>query len=289
MSKYQIFDSYDGTLGGKLPLPAGPDDVASPGGLSDIQHHWTGGLFGKQERTFDVYAGTGDRYPAAEYGNLYRPDAHGDVHTYYKGPQTNRTEYRTMAGDPYFWMNESSPAPPNRYPGIIEGYQPTQTQYEKLSEMNNSMIPYPTSIPETQDFELVKSPEPKKSFGKQHPKNSGTKSLTHKKTSCAVPAQDKSYTPVDLNSVPQDSKSTGKVCVSLANTKKWTLVILIVVLVFSAVTFNFWTTTIDKYIFAVIGKGTKVGWKSYLLYAIIATVILFFITYNLGAQQDLGD
>lgn len=103
--KYLTMNQYDGSLGGLMPNPAGPHDVSSPGGLSDIQHHWTRGMFGIPETTTDVYAGTGDRYIAAEYGNLYQPASHGYVNEFYHGPKSRQTEYVNLEGQPYFWMN----------------------------------------------------------------------------------------------------------------------------------------------------------------------------------------
>jgi hypothetical protein len=283
MSRYLLFDNYDGTLGGRLPLPAGPDDVSSPGGLSDIQHHWTGGMFGMQERTYDVYAGTGDRYPAGEYGNLYRPNSHGDVHSYYRGPDTGKTENQTMVGDPYFWNNKSETTPPNKFPGIIEGYQPSNTHrnYEKASGpiQQNNIAPLPVES-ENQGFELIQNPgEPKPEMSiPQTNKNTKRKG----KGSCGIPKED-NYTPVDLT---PPKKKGGKVCISLMSTsKKWTVVILILILVIATIACNFWNDAVHKYISSILGKD--IGWKNYILYAVVTTVILFFVTYNLGAAHDL--
>ncbi len=107
MSKYLNMNQYDGSLGGQQPNPAGRHDVSSPGGLSSIQHHWTHGMFGTPEVSADVYGGTGNRYIAAEYGNLYQPASHGYVHSMYYGPDTQKTKYTTLEGEPYFWMNTS--------------------------------------------------------------------------------------------------------------------------------------------------------------------------------------
>ncbi len=72
----------------------------------------------------------------------------------------------------------------------------------------------------------------------------------------------------------------------MAASKKWTVVILILVLVIATIACNFWNDAIHKYITSILGKD--IGWKNYILYAVIATVILFFVTYNLGATHDLG-
>ncbi len=51
-----------------------PDNivVASPGGVSTTQHHWTKGMYGNGASTYDIYAGEGNRYPYGEFGNLYQ-------------------------------------------------------------------------------------------------------------------------------------------------------------------------------------------------------------------------
>jgi hypothetical protein len=115
--KYLPLNKYDGTLTGLVRYPAGPDDVASPGGLATIQHHWTRGMFGRPEYTTDVYAGTGDRYIYGEYGNLYRPNSHADINSFYRGPKSQATENTTINGDPYYWKNS----------GGTLGGQPTQS------------------------------------------------------------------------------------------------------------------------------------------------------------------
>lgn len=77
---YQTLQRYKGSLYG-APQYTGieydyevPDNivVASPGGVSDIQHHWTHGMYGNGATTYDVYAGEGNAYPYAELGNLYQ-------------------------------------------------------------------------------------------------------------------------------------------------------------------------------------------------------------------------
>lgn len=122
MSKYLTLNQYDGSLGGthahtgphEIP-PAGYYDVASPGGLASIQHHWTHGLFGKPEQVYDAYAGTGDRYIAGEYGNLYKPRSHASVYDLYRGPSSNATEYQTFSGEPYYWQLPTGEPPSNRW------------------------------------------------------------------------------------------------------------------------------------------------------------------------------
>lgn len=105
--RYLTFDDFDGTLSGLQENPAGRNDVASPGGLASMQHHWTHGLFGKPEYVFDVYAGTGDRYIAGEYGNLYTPNEHASIFNYYRGPQSARTDQTDLNGAPYYWQQQS--------------------------------------------------------------------------------------------------------------------------------------------------------------------------------------
>ena len=111
MPRYQNLNNFDGSITGITPMPAGPYDIVSPGGLAAIQHHWSGGMFGPQERTYDVYAGTGERYIYGEYGNLYRPNSHTDLYKYYRGPASNPTEHTTLLGDPYYWYAQYDDVP----------------------------------------------------------------------------------------------------------------------------------------------------------------------------------
>jgi len=77
---YQQLSNYSGNLYGE-PRQQGIEYdwevpinqvVSSPGGVSDIQHHWTGGMYGRGNTSSDIYAGQGYRYPSAEFGNLYK-------------------------------------------------------------------------------------------------------------------------------------------------------------------------------------------------------------------------
>lgn len=116
MSKYINLNYYNGTLEGVkesyfaekgLPL----DSAISPGGLSTLKHHWTEGMGGPGDIFPSVFAGTGDRYVASEYGNLYTPNAHASVHDYYRGPHSNLTENTTLSGKPYYWLGKAPGIP----------------------------------------------------------------------------------------------------------------------------------------------------------------------------------
>lgn len=80
MRNYQELHRYKGSLYGR-PEYNGieydfevPDNmvVASPGGVSTTQHHWTKGLYGAPSSTRDIYGGDGYRYQYGEFGNLYQ-------------------------------------------------------------------------------------------------------------------------------------------------------------------------------------------------------------------------
>jgi len=115
---YLTLNNYDGSITGVKELPAGPNDVVSPGGLASIQHHWTQGMGGLGDRTSDVFAGTGERYPAGVYGNLYHPNSHASVHERHYGPHTIDTQDITLSGKPYHWESKLS----NAKNTVVENY-----------------------------------------------------------------------------------------------------------------------------------------------------------------------
>jgi hypothetical protein len=121
MSRYLTLTNYDGSLGGLIADPAGPYDVASPGGLASMQHHWTHGLFGRPEQYSDAYFGTGDRYPAAEYGNLYVPNRHASIYELQYGPNSQATEYHTFSGEPYYWDKSQGMSVPSERASFFDG------------------------------------------------------------------------------------------------------------------------------------------------------------------------
>lgn len=78
-STHQYLREYNGKLQGH-PSYFGieydyevPDDsvVASPGGVSSTQHHYTKGFYGLGSSEGDLYAGEGNIYESGEYGNIY--------------------------------------------------------------------------------------------------------------------------------------------------------------------------------------------------------------------------
>lgn len=103
MARYLSLDRYDGSLTGLQQYPPGQYDVATPGGLSSMQHHWTRGFGGVGDRVSDVFAGTGDRYISGEYGSMYQPNSHSAAHDMYAGPTTAATQRTTLDGNPYYW------------------------------------------------------------------------------------------------------------------------------------------------------------------------------------------
>ena len=120
--RYLTLNNYDGSITGLDGMPAGPNDVVSAGGLASIQHHWTQGMGGLGDRTTDVFAGTGERYTAGPYGNLYHPESHGSVHERHYGPHTVDTQQKTLAGQPYHWESKSSKLPIGNDNSSIENY-----------------------------------------------------------------------------------------------------------------------------------------------------------------------
>lgn len=104
---YQRLDKYQGSLQGR-PHYLGveydyevPDNIviASPGGVSNIHHHYTKGMYGDGATQSDIYGGEGFRYPYGEHGNLYQT-GHNAPH--YMGQFT-------PPPDPMYTQNQTIP------------------------------------------------------------------------------------------------------------------------------------------------------------------------------------
>lgn len=261
MSQYQTLDAYDGTLGGKLPLPAGPRDVTSPGGLSVLQHHWTQGMFGKPERVYDAYAGTGERYLVGDsYGNMYVPDSHASINQFYRGPGSDPTEFHTFGGDPYYWNNMSN-NPRNQQSNVmVPNISSTQTR--------EGYQPIVRSSPNEKNFELIEPP--KKNSKSPVAPGTGT---------CRVSNKEKN------NSKPKE-KRNNSLCFSFGSkTKQLSLILMITVLLIAAITFDLWAESLHRFLKFKVNNGVDITWKKYLLYAITSTLFLYLVTWISGAQQ----
>jgi hypothetical protein len=104
---YQNFQAYNGSMYGS-PQYRGiefdwevPDNmvVASPGGVSTTQHHYTKGVYGEGASHWDIYGGEGQRYPYAEHGGLYTVG--------HNAPQKQH-EYAQTPPDMMYTQNQSS-------------------------------------------------------------------------------------------------------------------------------------------------------------------------------------
>lgn len=72
--------------------------VASPGGLSSIHHHPTGGMYGHGNSTSDHYGPSDPAYPSGNYGSMYdRGHTAGQDQGYYP-PKS----------DPQYWDNQDT-------------------------------------------------------------------------------------------------------------------------------------------------------------------------------------
>jgi hypothetical protein len=301
MSRYISLVNYDGTLTGRTENPAGPYDIASPGGLATIQHHWTGGMFGIGDRTYDVYAGTGDRYPYGEYGNLYRPDSHADVHKYYVGPYTSRTEYHTIDGEPYFWQEKNTV-------NNKEIRVPDASLRESRPKGERQEINYRSHITSMGDrtASITSSENPAKNSINGH--NSGeNNNISLQNRSTNDNKIERFETNVngafDLIEPVSLSKTKGKpiplreistilsenptvnnlktnvidkleiMKIKIKNKIYYLIFILILIFIIS----NFWTESIHKFLDQKIYNGKTIPWTKYTLYTIIITIILIFI------------
>lgn len=265
--KYLNFDQYNGSLGGLQEYPAGPYDVASPGGMSSMNHHWTNGFYGKPERTYDVYAGTGDRYISGEYGNLYTPNSHASINDIYGGPQTAQTDYQTLSGDPYYWNNSSSSLGDNQYSGQSTPQYPGQSNNQTATQKKNSISAMGGKKiegyePVDGSFELI---EPEITVKGSNSQTSKIKLLPN---------------PVPLPPIPDQSYYTTDYT-PVYNTGLSVIIALIIYIMCSL-----WWENIKKCLYALHG-GKGITLNRMLIYAIITTMFLFLVLYVSGSTLKL--
>ena len=126
---YQQLTQYKGSLTG-YPHYSGiefdfevPDNtvVASPGGVSAIQHHPSHGMYSESSSYWDLYGGESKLYPYAEHGNVYNTGHSSAEHL---------GEYAQYPPDPMYTQNQSSPHIDNfkAIPGTI-GETPVNIEY----------------------------------------------------------------------------------------------------------------------------------------------------------------
>ena len=250
MKRYQTFDEFDGSMQGLQAMPAGRNDTSSPGGMSSQSTHWTHGLFGKPDTHVDVYASTGERYPYGAYGSLYVPNSHAAIYSLYQGPSTAQTEYTTLNGEPYYWENMGH----NQAPFPITSYAEKKTSlphaYTPVNPDKNierfvpniEKQPLPTTIELIEPIEEISSTKKDKNIKKETP-----------------------ATPVEIN-----DDSSYKKKLSLA-----TLALIIIVFV----TAEFWAETVHSFTKQYLNKGVDPSWIKYLIYALMASIVLvIFVT-----------
>ena len=303
--RYLTLNEYDGALTGLLPNPAGPNDVPSPGGLSSIDHHWTHGLFGAPERVTDVYAGTGERYIYGPYGNLYTPNAHGNTYDDYRGPHSDRTEYETLHGDPYFWqlpiansdsriresgaishiaLNNGRELVHHRNAGtkIMSGSNMNVSNGRPVTPRENvGFVPsnienYKAVDTETM-IEFIEEPQahpPKNGPQKSSGGSSLSKSQKPPASTCNKPA---------TQSIP-DSQKTTDVFANIPNQKQKNRTMVIVLLISILVCIDLWGEFTHIFIIQYLNKGKDATWVRYAIYAVAATIAVIVAVQYSGVK-----
>ena len=306
MSRYLSLNNYNGALGGIQPNPAGPNDTPSPGGLSSIDHHWTHGLFGWPEQVTDAYAGTGDRYIYGSYGNMYTPNAHTDLYADYRGQHTDRTEYRDLHGDPYFWnegpatnkgqelvhhsrysnLTGDNRANPNNnmitsqgrpiVPREGVGYVPSNIESRNNSKVEHYTPTQQASNVET-SIEFIDDPLPSpKSTTKPQTKpsaSSAPKTNSPPKT-CNKPPQH--IQPQVIPSHITTNVETDK--------KKKSSIVTMLVLVGILVCIDLWGEFTHVFIAQYLNKGKDVTYVRYAIYALVATICVMVAIQYTGTE-----
>jgi proline-rich tail region repeat protein len=163
MSGYQQLHQYKGSLYGNPSYPPGlefdhevPDNlvVSSPGGTSNIHHHWSKGMYSDAAARWDIFAGEGMRYPYAEFGNLYQTGQGSSqaMGNYYPAP------------DQMFTQNSSTPH--------IENFTPT--------------APSPPQAPSAKTVEFIAPPDSGESMPLSELKPSTTRKLVTKNAAALI-------------------------------------------------------------------------------------------------------
>lgn len=265
MSNYQNLKTYNGSLYGEPPEYRGieydwevPDNmvVASPGGVSSVQHHWTKGFYGRGVMSSDWYAGQGDRYISAEYGNLYQ-----------SGHSSSQDQgYYTAAQDYQYWQNQ----PPPQYSLGGQQLQPdlgntnfslkapdintsikkqAKAQYNDFKKFTDGDGIVETYISPNGDFELVEQSDLKKS----------------------------PPTVEIVNAIPPSEDKITK----MAN-----FLIIIIFLFLLFMMFHFWAKVFDSAISQKFQKSHMsslgIKWQTQMLFAILATFVFLIAVYFIG-------
>jgi hypothetical protein len=162
---YQQLQQYRGSLYGDLNYSGleydyeVPDNIviSSPGGVSDIHHHYTKGMYGNGAVTDAIYAGEGYRYPAGEDENLYQYGQQSvqQQRMYPPGPDPTYTQnFGTYKKDNFAPGMEIIPPPEDktaidpisggRNPQMVD--LPEITQAVKTAEAGKHKLTFPHPI-----------------------------------------------------------------------------------------------------------------------------------------------
>lgn len=291
MRQYISLQEYDGTLSGRQAFPVSPDDISSPGGLAVAAHRQDGDMFSKRERTYDVYSGTGDRYPYSEYGNIYIPHEHASSNNYIGGPQSAITEKTTLDGKPYFWenMGQSMLHGNNAIRGTqelvkfnpgsinkgasgrnIEGYK-NGTSNGAISDLDSSFELINDNSPVTA---LTPPPQEKKSPFTNSPSPNG------KCSPPPTPLPEK-FTVLKRVTAHQSSGKVG----SSGDDHPWALIIEIIFLFLVLLMIEFWMKSIHSFIKQRLHHGLSISYTRYFLYAILSTFLVVGFVYFTGVKE----
>jgi len=320
--RYQSFQEIDGSLMGRQANPPGPLDISSPGGLFVNAHGpYFGGMFGPPEQTTDVYSGTGERYISGEYGNLYKPHDHASITDYYNGPQSARTEFTTLGGRPYYWMNMDEEVTKKFVPitdrantlphgnGKIENFEDLEliggdspaenphfpSENIPIGEPNKYMTDPSQSlsllmrpqIRTSYSYKNIMNPQQNNNYSQNIPSSRPITPATIRETRFDEERKSKNIdviTNVDTkisHIEPPKEKHNKK-----SNTGSSSTLIIFVVILIGCVAFELWTESAKGFLQQNLHKGSKISWTRFLLYAVIASGILFLFMYLAGLRPN---
>lgn len=119
--------------------------VASPGGVSTTQHHWTKGVYGDGASQWDIYAGEGFRYPYGELGNTYEVGQSSitDLDAYPYPPDVMPTQnQRTYHKDNFTKIPKKSKSSDIEFIGSPDTDEVTKISESSLEENRKIALPF---------------------------------------------------------------------------------------------------------------------------------------------------
>lgn len=256
-SSHQRLSDYKGSMYGE-PRYSGleydweiPDNMVdtSPGGADTTHHHWTKGFYGEGASSGDVYAGQGNRYIAAEYGNLYQVGDTAAQHMgYYTQAPDTKFEDRLTSGNPAFRDSPKYERPIQDPVQRLQAEGILTRKGQKKADSNGDMS--------REGFELIDVPSDSRSTPQVAPNPSVTTST---------------------DSLTSGSGTSKSYKLRLANP-----LVAFIIAIFIFIILNLFGYTAETFVKEYLHNGKDPSWKTLLYYTILMIAILVIVLWLLG-------